>query len=109
MNYHRYRAVYTLSRWYSDLQQAHFRFKTGHLLLDYPLPDALAQQAEKHFHEVAGAEVLLYVKGGPTEQRIADSLAARFKTRRINYGAYKRADLLAAAGECGCCVYLSRE
>jgi len=106
MAYQNYAAIFTLSRWYSALQQKHYEQKSRHYILDYPLP--LAWQ-EKPYRFVRDGSAMVFVKGGPAEHKIANELARRFNVLPTVYGSYTRDDLFYRSGRSRACFYVSRE
>lgn len=107
MGYQNYAAIFTMSRWYSELHRLTYAQKTGHVLLDYPIPDEWIAEpcmgSQCH-------DVMVYLKGGADEHRIADAITKAFPQHVvIEYGKYKRADLFEAARTSCACFYLSRE
>ena len=107
MDYGGYAAIFTFSRWYQELLKLNMRQRTRHVLLDYPLPAAWL--GEEWTREVV-TDVLIYVKGGAEEQRIATALREAFPSSRVlPYGGFTRAELFEAARTSRACFYISRE
>lgn len=107
MAYENYAAIFTLSRWYSELTRRHFTQKTNHFILDYILPAAWLRQPSC---ALIARDAMIYLKGGKEETRIADALRAAFPSHvLIRYGAFTRAQLFEAARTSRACFYISRE
>jgi hypothetical protein len=100
-------AIFTLSRWYSALQQKHFAQKSKHFILDYPLPREWIDDGwgGDRLHDA-----MIFLKGGQCERAIGAELSTHFASgRSIRYGEYNRHDLFTAARTSRTCFYISRE
>lgn len=106
MAYENYAAVFTLSRWYSALQQRLFLQKRKHFVLDYPLPEqwltrpVLKEQKQPGF---------VFFKGGPAEYAIVQHFVNLRALPVVQYGSYSRDQLFDQAGRSRVCFYVSRE
>ncbi len=111
--YQNFAAVFTLSRWYSALQQKHFTQKSKHFILDYPLPQSWIPLANNKISERFVSSGMIFRKGGAAEQGIAVAikmlLPANFHLTEIIYGRYSRSDLFYAAKCSPVCFYISSE
>lgn len=103
-----YRAIFFLSRWYSELGRIHFAQEDRHRILDFPLPAAWTAEP---WQATIGRDAVIYVKGGPEEDAIAAEIGRHFGNSQITirYGAYTRAQLMEAARTSRACFYVSRE
>ena len=107
MAYENYAAIFTLSRWYSELTRKHFKQQARHFILDYILPGSWLR--EPHCALIK-QDAMIYLKGGKEETHIADALAAAFPSHvLVRYGAFTRAQLFEAARTSRACFYISRE
>jgi len=106
--YTNFQAVFTLSRWYSELTRRAMAQQDCHYLLDFPLPATWAALR-------AGGPVLrdafVYIKqASPVESAIAHEITAAFPGALVlGYGGYKRDDLLEAARSSRACFFISRD
>lgn len=118
--YQNYAAIFTLSRWYSALQQKHFAQKTNHFILDYPLPrewtrlpwEDIADRYPHNFPIVQQQDIdaTIFMKGAEPETKIVAELMRRFPNGRVvQYGRYNRTNLFEAARSSRACFYISRE
>lgn len=108
--YQNFAGIFTLSRWYSALQQKHFAQKSRHYILDYPLPQAWVVEDFFLGGKLKSYDAIIFVKGGATEQQIAVALSCRIEScRLLQYGQYTRTELFALAASSRVCFYISRE
>jgi hypothetical protein len=128
--YENYQAVFTLSRWYSELTRKTMKQQNCHRIIDFIAPASwLMFRGTDEMRKVAGAttpkyevpsrwpymqtierDALIVVKGGAQEQEIGAKLAARFPSNVVlTYGKFTRDALLDAAMSSRACFYVSRE
>lgn len=102
-----YAAVFTFSRWYSELLRLTMAQRARHVLLDFPLP-LMWTQLPWNAPRERGA--MIFLKGGEAERRLADGIASRHPDALvIEYGHYTRDALLDAARRSAVCYYVCRE
>jgi hypothetical protein len=107
MSHRRYAAIFTFSRWYSELLRLTMAQPERHVLLDFPLPRAWARAPRQ---DAVDRPALIYLKGGAEERRIAEQVARRHPgAALVEYGRYERRALLDAACRSAVCYYLCRE
>jgi hypothetical protein len=106
MAYQNYAAIFTLSRWYSALQQKHFAQKSKHYILDYPNP-----WLESKLVTTQDTDAFIFIKGGDAEKQVAREIRinGQIVPVVVGYGRYTRDVLFDTARRSKVCFYISRE